>query len=379
MTQFIRNLNIINVLEKKSLFLFGPRSVGKTTLVRQQLKNAVVFDLLNENTFSDLIRHPALLGEHGDKQKVVVVDEIQRLPKLLNQVHRLIESKGLRFLLTGSSARKLKRGAANLLGGRAWQAHLCPLVYPEIQNLDLLRYLQRGGLPYIYNSEDFVEEQNQYINLYIREEVQAEALTRNIEAFVRFLDTMGLSHGKEINFQDLSSDAGVPARTIENYISVLEDTLIGYKLPAFTGTKIRKAITRSKFYFFDVGIANHLAKRGQILPKSKDFGDAFEHFIVGEIRAYLLYNRKHDQLCYWRSTSQFEVDCIVGKKAAIEIKATELAIDKHLKGLRALKEEKLVQNFYLVSQDRQLRTTDDGILIYPWREFLESLWSGKIV
>jgi uncharacterized protein len=215
MGQFIRNLNIINTLEKKSLFLFGPRSVGKTTLIRQQLKNAIVFDLLNESTFADLIRHPALLGEHGDKQKIVVVDEIQRLPKLLNEVHRLIESKGLRFLLTGSSARKLKHGAANLLGGRAWQAHLCPLVYPEIHNFDLLRYLQRGGLPYIYNSEDFVEEQHQYINLYIREEVQAEALTRNIEAFVRFLDTIGLSHGKEINFQDLSSDAGVPARTID--------------------------------------------------------------------------------------------------------------------------------------------------------------------
>ncbi len=377
MPYVVRSLHLADLLKKKSFFLFGPRSTGKTTLIQHQLPTARLYDLLDSSAFKRLLKNPGLLEEDNRGTKaVIVIDEIQKLPALLDEVQRLIKAYGWTFLLTGSSARKLKRGAANLLAGRAWRADLFPLTSSEIPDFNLLQYLNRGGLPHVYFSDDSGEELDNYVSLYLKEEIQSESLTRNLPAFSDFLDAIALSNGEEINFESFASDCGVSPGTAKNYIQILEDTLIGFSLPGFTKTKKRKAIGRIKHYLFDVGVVNHLCQRGVILEKSELFGKAFEHFIVQEIRAYLSYSRLRHVLSYWRSTSQFEVDLIIGQELALEIKSAHQVHDKHLKGLRALKEEGLIRRYAVVSLDAKMRTTSDGITVYPWEQFLEELWKG---
>jgi predicted AAA+ superfamily ATPase len=374
-----RILDLNSLLAKKSFFLFGPRSTGKTTLIREQLPNIKVYDLLKAKTYRDLVKNPSLIEQEYTDQKIIVIDEVQKLPSILDEVHRLIEEKGIRFLLTGSSARKLKHGGANLLAGRAWSASLFPLISKEVDDFDLLKCLNFGMLPQVYTSEDPEEELESYVSTYLQEEIKAEAVTRNIQAFSEFLDIIALANGNEISYQSLASDCQVSPNTLKNYIQILEDTLLGFSLPAFTKTKKRKAITRSKFYLFDIGVTNYLTNRSHIKEKSKEFGDVFEHFIILEIRAYLSYVRNKSQLCYWRSTSKFEVDLIIGQQIAIEIKGTDQVQDKHLKGLRAIKEEDLFSSLIVISNDKSKRTFKDGIEVYPWKVFIEDLWSGKII
>jgi uncharacterized protein len=373
-----RTLNLPNLLKKKSFFLFGPRGTGKTTLIRKTLGDAFVIDLLEIQTYREYLKNPSILAEQKLKP-VVVVDEVQKLPEILDEVHRLIEAKGTTFLLTGSSARKLKRGGANLLAGRAWWAELFPLTSKEIPDFDLITYLNRGGLPVVYPSEDFREELSAYTALYLKEEIQNEALTRKIAHFSEFLDLIALSNGEEISYQSIASDCGVSANSIKNYIQILEDTLVAFQLKAFTNTRKRKAISRAKLYLFDIGVTNSLARRGTIMAGSELFGKAFEHFILLEVRAFLSYARKTEKMHYWRSTSQFEVDLILGTRIAIEIKSATSIHSKHLKGIRALKEEGMIQAYTVVSCDRHERVIQDDITIYPWHRFLERLWSGKII
>lgn len=380
MSLFPRKLNISSLLARKSILLLGPRGTGKSTLVAQQLPDAKVYDLLEADTFSSLLRHPSLLREQNpDPSKILVIDEVQKLPSLLDEVQRLIQKFEYRFLLTGSSARKLKRGAANLLGGRAWESQLFPLSYCEIPNFDLLTYLNSGGLPYVYGSKEVREDLNSYIGTYLKEEIQAESATRNLKAFAEFLDLAALSNGQEVNFESMASDCGVSPSTLKSYLQILEDTLLGFSLRGFTKTRKRKATSRAKHYFFDIGVVNQLCRRGSIQLKSELFGLAFEQFIIQEVRAFCGYTRIFEPLCYWRSTSQFEVDLLIGQRWAIEIKGTSLVVGKHLKGLRALKEEGLVEKFGIVSQDSEVRLTEDGIHIWPWEYFLKNLWEGKIL
>lgn len=380
MSYIVRTLRLSDLLKKKSFFLFGPRSIGKTTLIQHQLPGVRFYDLLDRTVFTRLLKNQNLLEEENRETKsVIVIDEIQKLPTLLDEVHRLIKNHGWTFLLTGSSARKLKRGAANLLAGRAWRADLLPLTSLEIPDFNLLRYLNRGGLPHVYFSDDFEEELESYMTLYLKEEIQSESLTRNLPAFSAFLDAIALSNGEEINFDSFASDCGVSPGTAKNHIQILEDTLIGFSLAGFTKTKKRKAIGRIKHYLFDVGVVNHLCQRGLIQERSELFGKAFEHFVIQEMRAYLSYHRLRHTLSYWRSTSQFEVDLIVGRELALEIKSTHQVHDKHLKGLRALKEEGLIHQYAIVSLDAEMRTTSDHIKIYPWKHFLKDLWEGKII
>lgn len=310
---------------------------------------------------------------------IVVIDEVQKMPEILDEVHRLIKSGNLTFLLTGSSARKLKRGGANLLAGRAWWAELFPLTSTEIPDFDLTTYLNRGGLPAVYPSDDYIEDLRAYTALYLKEEIQNEALTRKVAQFSEFLDLMALSNGEEISYQSFAGDCGVSANSIKNYIQVLEDTLVAFQLRAFTKTRKRKAISRSKLYFFDIGVTNSLANRGEIKEGSELFGKAFEHFILLEVRAFLSYARKETKMCYWRSTSQPEVDLLLDNCWAIEIKGVTSVQDKHLKGLRALKEEGTIQNFAIISCDRNERKTQDDISIFPWKLFLEKLWNEEII
>ena len=375
-----RKLNLLALLKKKSFFLFGPRAVGKTTLVSQNLPKAKVYDLLNTETYRRLIKRPQLLEEENrHSKKIIVIDEIQKLPSLLDEIHRLIQKRSCRFLLTGSSARKLKRGKANLLAGRAWSSSLFPLTSAEIPEFDLLKYLNRGGLPGIHKSPHYREELSAYVGLYLREEIQNEALTRNVQAFSEFLDCLALSNGQEINYESFSRDLQISPGAFKNYIQILNDTLLGFYLPGYTKTKKRKAISRSKYYLFDIGVTNTLCQRGLIREGSELFGKAFEHFIILEIRAFLSYKRKALSISYWRSTSQMEVDLIVENQLAIEIKSSKLVNEKHLKGLRALKEEALIKKYILISLDENERVTHDKICIFPWKVFLDKLWKNKIL
>ncbi len=377
MTKYDRQLTLPKLLEKKSFFLFGPRSTGKTFLIHEQLSRARVYDLLDNDVFGRLAKRPKILGEEAlEPDSLIVIDEIQKLPSLLDEVHRLIESRNIRFLLTGSSARKLKRGGVNLLGGRAWEANLFPLSFSEIPDFDLLRYLNRGGLPHIYLSDNYQEELKSYVNLYLREEVMAEALVRKVDQFSRFLDVMALQNGEELHYQGLAGDSGVPARTIQNYVRILEDTLVGFSVPSFGATRKRKAITRSKFFLFDIGVVNNLAHRGEIQPRSELFGKSFEHFLMLELRACLSYQRLEFPIQYWRSVSGFEVDCVVGDRLAVEFKSSDCVTERHLRGLKALREEGLVRDYAVVSLDPAVRKVD-GITIYPWKQFLMDIWGGK--
>jgi len=373
-----RKLDLVTLLKMKSHFLFGPRSTGKSTLIRTQLgENAVIFDLLERDVYKRLLDQSSLL-EQADQSKIIVIDEIQKIPTLLDEVHRIIQKHNTTFLLTGSSARKLKKGSSNLLAGRAWKTSLFSLVSQEIPNFNLEQYLTRGGLPQVYDSDYWEKELRAYVSLYLREEIAAEALTRNVESFSEFLDLVARSNGMEINYQGFASDCGVSLNTIKNYFEILEDTLIGIKLPAFTKTKKRKAISRSKHYLFDTGIVNSLCEHGNIHFKSQNFGNLFEQFIFLEVSAANSYLGHEKKLTYWRSTSKMEVDLIIGDSLAIEIKSTTKVSDKHLKGLRALKEEQLIDQFMIVSLDTFEQKSDDGIIFLHWNEFLNRLWNDKL-
>ncbi len=379
-----RALDLRELLRQKGHFLLGPRSTGKSFWIRRTLKAELFFDLLDQSLLRRLLARPQTLRETiaakaPRPQEIVVIDEIQKAPELLDEVHALIEEYGLRFLLTGSSARKLKKGAANLLAGRVWMAQLFPLTWRELGgDFDLIRYLNFGGLPQIYTSASPEKEMKNYVDLYIKEEVQAEGLIRNMARFYSFFESVGYLNGEELNYQGWSSDTGIPRKTLQGHTEILRDTLIAFELPAFTKTRKRKAISRSKLYFFDVGVAAFLARRATISAAgSSDFGRAFEHFIIQECRACLSYTQKDWRLSYWRSYSQREVDLCLGTHYALEIKARENVTRAHLKGLSALREEGLFENYIVVSLEPRKRLVD-GIVIWPWREFLQHLWEEAV-
>ncbi|NDG27267.1 MAG: ATP-binding protein [Proteobacteria bacterium] len=379
--EFKRILELKPLLQRKSTFLLGPRSSGKTYLYEHTLKPARVYDLLERQVFKRLSSRPELLFEECEKPgELVVVDEIQKLPFLLDEVHRTIEKKNTRFLLTGSSARKLKRSQANLLGGRASSAELLPLTYAEIPDFDLMKYLNHGGIPrhYLCKPDQIEDELDDYTALYLKEEIKDEAITRNLQDFSRFLEIMALHSGDELAIENFASDCQIKPSTFRNYLSVLEDTLVGFQVPPYLASKKRKAITRSKFYLFDVGVTGFLAGRLPLKPKSELFGRSFEHWIALELRGFLKYRRQKLSLCYWRTTSQFEVDFVIGNEVAIEVKAKALVTEKDLKGLKALAEEKQIKRYIVISLDPQKRKLGP-FEIYPWETFLKELWSGKVV
>jgi len=301
---FQRQLNLHNLLKNKSFFLFGPRATGKSFLIRHEFRDsAIVFDLLRSDLYLQLSAQPHQLESMIDAAsnfEYVVVDEVQRVPMLLNEVHRLIETRNIKFLLTGSSARSLRQQHVNLLAGRAWEANLFPLVSTEIPDFDLMRYLQFGGLPAVYSSEKPAEELHAYVDTYLKEEIQAESLVRKIPSFARFLKLAALTSGNILNFSSVANDAGIPISTVREYYHILEDTFIGFLVPAWTKTMKRKAMSTAKFYLFDCGV-KHTLSGVQSLEKTSDvYGRAFEHFIALELRAYLSYRRLRSPLSYWQ-------------------------------------------------------------------------------
>ena len=296
---------------------------------------------------------------------------------MLNEVHLLIEEHDFKFILTGSSSRKLKRGGANLLAGRALQKRLFPLVSKELINFDLNKIINFGSLPAIYNSEIPEKELLSYVGTYLREEIQAEGLVRRLEPFSEFLDIAGLSNTEVVNYTNIASDLGVSAKTVKEYYLILQDTMMGELLPPYSKTTKRKAIATPKFFFFDVGVANILGKRQNVVPKTDVFGKCFEHFIYTELRAFLSYTNDRRELTFWRSRHGQEVDFIIGDDVAIEVKATAVAKPKHLRQIKKLSEEIEFKHRIIVSLDESPRLMEENFLVLPYKEFLKRLWNKE--
>ena len=375
-TPFIpRLLNIKTILDKKSCFLFGPRQTGKSSLVNRTIPECRVYNLLESETYLKFNRAPQRLREEcGPKDRCIVIDEIQKIPALLDEVHILIEERGIKFLLTGSSARKLKRSGANLLGGRARVKYLHPLTCMELGGrFDLTRALNQGLLPSIYLSDEPEEDLKAYVGTYLKEEIAAEGLTRNIPAFSRFLEVAAVSNGQLLNYANISNDAQVARSTVQEYFQILKDTLIAYELPAWQATIKRKPLTTSKFYFFDPGVARFLQNRNVVTMGSPEFGELFETYMFHELKVYSELRGKGG-LAYWQSKSGYKVDFIVDDAIAVEVKASRNIGQHDLRGIKALMEERKLKQYVVVCFDTTPRTVD-GISIMPWRMFLEKLWA----
>ncbi|MDA3940221.1 MAG: AAA family ATPase [Spirochaetia bacterium] len=380
--KYRRNIDLPRLLENKSVLLLGARSTGKSFYIRNQLNNIYYINLLKSSEFLLLSSDPDELENIAkfNKDKIIVIDEIQKLPQLLDNVHRLIEEYGVKFLLTGSSVRKLKSTGVNLLAGRAWPARMLPLNYSEIIEKDgefnLTKMLKYGSLPQVWNSQMPVEELDGYFQTYIDLEIKAEGIIRKIPAFSRFLKTAALSSGELLNYENISSDAQTPASTVRDHYKVLEDTLIGFNLDPWTESKKRKAIKRSKFYFFDIGVLNFASGITPSSENSTEWGSRFEHFIINEFNCINLYQRRKLTINYWRSTAGHEVDLIFGD-IAIEIKSTKNISGKHLKGLKAIMEENKFKKYIVISRDHNERIIE-GIECHYYENIFHKFWNKEL-
>jgi uncharacterized protein len=372
----------------ETCFLWGPRQTGKSTLLNTLYPDARRYDLLLSDQYQRLLLNPSLIREEcltigleaNNQASPIIVDEVQKIPILLDEIHWLIENRKLRFILCGSSARKVKRGRGNLLGGRAVRYEMHPLVYSEIPNFSLERALNAGLLPRHYQSSNPDKLLQAYVGDYLKEEIAAEALTRNIPAFSRFLQIAALTNGELINYNNIASECGVSAPTVKEYFFILEDTLIGRMLPAFRKRAKRRLVAAPKFFFFDIGIVAQLTHRGKVKPGSELFGRALEHMIYMELTAHSAYSELNYPIAYWKTASGFEVDFVLGKnEIAVEVKGTDMVANKHMKGIRAFKEEYQARSYLVVSMDPHPRKTEDGIEILPWKVFLDRLWANEVI
>lgn len=363
---------------RKSAFLWGPRKVGKTYWISHALPEVEYIDLLKTDIWAEYISRPALLRERYQNHRgLIVIDEIQKIPALLDEVHWLIENKHLSFLLTGSSARKLRRGHANLLGGRAWRRTMTPLSFMEVTGFNLERSMVSGLLPPHFLSPDPIEDLRAYVADYLKEEIIAEALTQNIPAFNEFLRVAALTSSELINYVNIARETGVSHRVIRTYFDILDDTYLGFRIPPWKKSKNRRMIATEKFYLFDVGVANYLARQQ---PKigSPQFGKAFEHYILMELKAYQAYRRPEMEITFWRTSTGREVDFILDDKAlALEVKGTARIHEGDMGGLQTLLEDGPVKKCCLISLERQPRQLTSKIEAIPWSMFIERLWSGE--
>jgi predicted AAA+ superfamily ATPase len=369
----------------ESFYLWGPRQAGKSTLLRALYPDAVWLDLLKTDEQIRYASRPALLREELEavpSGRLVVIDEVQRAPGLLDEVHWLIENRRRVFALSGSSARKVRRSHANLLGGRAVRYEMFGLTSGEIgEEFDLVRALNHGFLPRHYLSEAPGRLLRSYVNDYLKEEVLAEGLSRNLPAFTTFLAAAALSDGELVSFATIARECGVSAPAVKGWFEVLVDTLLGDFLPAFTKRPKRRVIGAPKFYFADVGVVNHLAKRGRMEPGSALFGKAFESWVRHELRAYSHYRERFFDLSYWRLASGIEVDFVVDDMAAaVEAKATPRVKSDDLNGLRQIRiDHPKLKGRFVVSLEPKPRVTEDGIVVLPWRVFVDRLWRDELI
>lgn len=376
-----RIFDIENRLDE-AMFLFGGRQVGKSTLLKERFPNAIYIDLLNSELRNRFRQHPEEFREsllRYQPETLVIVDEIQKVPDLLDEVHWLMVNKGLHFILSGSSARKLKKSGANNLGGRAIPEILFPLVSAEIPDFDLERAIQNGMIPRHYMVANARNRLKSYIELYLKEEIMEEAAVQNVDDFIRFLEVAAISDGEILNYENVASDCGVSANTVKAYYKILCDTLLGFEVPAFSKVIKRKLNKASRFYFFDVGIANYLTGRHQLAPKTPEYGHAFEHLVMQEIMAYLGYKDSEEKLTYWHTYDNIEVDAVIGDaRVAIEIKSTDTIQTGHKKGLAEFAREHPGVKQIIVSRDRISRMSSDVDLYYV-NDFFKALWNDEII
>jgi len=376
----------IDLPKGRSAFLWGPRKTGKTTYLKSAFPNSLIFDMLQTDLFLEFAKRPFLLREQlmaGKPERLkepIIIDEVQKAPQLLDEIHWLIENKGLRFILSGSSARKLKRGKANLLGGRAWRYEMHPLVSAEISDMDLLRTLNRGMIPDHYFQEEYGKSLQAYVRDYLKEEVFDEGLTRNIPAFSRFFDAMGYSHGELTNYANIARECGVDAKTVKEYYQILIDTLLGVLIEPYKKRQKRQVITKAgKFYLFDVGVAGAITARQIPEERGEQFGKALEHFILMEILAHRSYKELNYEVNFWRTKTGQEVDFILGRgQVAIEVKGTRHADNADLRHLKAFIQEHHPKKALLVCNERTPRI-HESIHILPWHDFLSMLWEETII
>jgi uncharacterized protein len=367
----------------ESFFVWGARQSGKSTLLQQLYPNSLVFDLLLSDEYRRYLNNPELFREKillENPQQAIIVDEIQKLPILLDEVHWLIEKKGYQFILSGSSPRKIIKQGANLLGGRAIRYNLYPLSYSEIPDFNLLHALNFGLLPKHYLKANPAKLLEAYIHNYLEDEIVSETKIRNLDIFSRFLTKAALSNGEMINYTNIATDCGISSNSIKEYFQILEDTLIGNYVQPFQKKPKRRVVSTPKFYFFDIGVVNQLLNRRNIQPGSYDYGAAFEHFIYHELRCYSHYSGKHFAITFWRTSSQLEVDFILGDhEVAIEVKSTDTVSPKHAKNLIAFEEEYTCKAKYVVSHDKINRVHANEILMLHWQSFLDKLWRAEVI
>lgn len=374
-------------VEEDSLFLWGSRQTGKSTLLKALFPKARLYDLLKTDVRMALQLRPALLREESellDEGELVIIDEVQKVPALLDEVHWLIENRGLRFILSGSSARKLRRSGANLLGGRALRRTLFPLVSAEIPDFNLNRALNNGMLPRHYLVDDPSKRIKAYIGDYLQQEIIEEAVVRQLDAFTRFLQVAALNNTEIVNYTNIAQDCGVSSKTVKEYFVILEETMLGFYLPAYSKVMKRRLIQSPKFYYFDVAIPNYLLHRRPLQLGTDFYGHALEHLVIQELRAYLSYRFDEEKkLAYWRTLdNKYEVDALIcnaetnAVDVAIEIKSASQVVSSDTKGLKAFSEEHPNAKLIMLSMEERPRMMN-GIEIWPVAQFLPKLWAGK--
>lgn len=368
----------------ETFFLWGPRLTGKSTLLRSTYPRAKWIDLLKADEFRRYLQNPETLREElaATPMDQVVIDEVQKVPQLLDEVHWLLENTNVQFALCGSSARKVRREGANLLGGRAVRRELYGLTAEELGNdFDLVKLLNSGYTPRAYLSERPGRVLNAYVSDYLVEEIATEAVVRNVPAFAGFLGAAAIGDTEQVNFSNIARETGVSSHTVKSYYEILVDTLLGRWLPAYRRRQKRRVLVAPKFYFADVGVVNHLAHRGKLVPKSELYGKAFQNWVHHELTAHISYRETYSELSYWKLTTGTEVDFIVGDmQVAIEAKATATVTDRHLSGLRELKvDHPNVGDRYVVSLEPRARRTSDGIYIMPASDFVALLSTGDLI
>ncbi len=380
MTKYKRLLDIPTT-DENSYFLWGPRGSGKSTWLKDKFPDSPKIDLLKSDVFSEYNISPHLLRERYAELPVkgpIVIDEIQKCPALLDEVHWLIENTSKTFILTGSSARKLKTVSANLLGGRARRREMRPLSYAEIRSLDIDKAVVSGLLPRHYLSTEPVEEIRAYVGDYLKEEIAGEAVTRNLSAFSEFLRVASITNGEILNYANISRESGIGAKVVKSYFDILEDTLLGYRIYPWTKSEKRRLTESPKFYFFDSGITNYLSKRAPV-KGTPEYGKSFEQFILMELMAYKSYRSPEMEIKFWRTSNDNEVDFIINEmEVAIEVKSGTRVHSKDFKNLGLVSEEYEIKHQYIVCDEKEPRISN-GVKVYPWNVFLDELWSGEIV
>ena len=364
---------------KQSFFLFGPRGTGKSSWIRHTLTDALVVDLLKPEVFREMSARPERLAQlvlANRERAPVVVDEVQRVPELLNVVHDLIESHPrLRFVLTGSSARKLRRGGVDLLAGRAVYRTLHPFMAAELFGFQLDSALVEGLLPVVVAAPSPADVLGAYATLYLEEEVRLEGWTRDIGNFARFLEAVSFSHGAVLNVSNVARECQIERKTVAGYIEILEDLLLSFRLPVFTRRAQRQTSAHPKFYFFDAGVYRSLRPKGPLDRAEEIDGGAFEGLVAQHLRAWIAYSGRDCKLFYWRTRAEVEVDFVVyGEDGfwAVEVKNTATVRSRDLRALKSFRDDypECEPIFLYRGEDRLLV---DGVLCVPGEEFLSGL------